>query len=757
VRFLIAAVGVVLLSAAATATIALNEVSKLVEALGQNRAVHLSPQTLAPTTRGAPQTLLLVGDDRRPPPKSNPNAFVLPHSNEMLLVRIDPGKPAVSMLSIPRELRVPIIPPGGGAPIYNRINFAYTLGGIQLMTETIKRILGVRVNHVFVVTFPKFKRAVGEMGCVYMTVDRRYYHVNEPGGEQYFEVNLQPGYQKLCGRQALEFVANRHEDTSLTRDARDQRFLLEVKAQYGPTLFENREKFERILGRAVETDLHGSSQVLDLLELLVSSEGKPVRQVPFQVNLGPSFDTATPQQIQESVHAFLNGTTAVSHAAPHPPVASHSSHGHAHRGSGVVLAASPAAGMAEARTQAPSFPFALEYPRARDSTGAGLADSFRRYYIRDQQGRLHQIYTIVIDRGPLGQFYNVQGTDWSDPPLLANPGATVHVGSRTYDLFYAGEQVRLIAWHEGGAAYWIQNTLGNDVSPRAMIATAEQTVPVVGSVTASAAASNVPVNVPPPPPRAVAKTGLATKIGSVFGFIGLAVVAGLGLLLLRRQRELSGLREQVGRAMALEALQRPALAGAAAGAGVAAGQGVAPAAPVAAGSPAPAGATAAAVTPAAGAPAPAGEVPTTPAFAETRPTIYRARFSRPRLLAVAAAALVIAALAVFGVTRLLSGSSGPRSAGAAVVPVAVFNATGSAATAHHVAHELRVAHLHIAAVGGLNAGLGRGAFVLYPPNARAEAAKVASLLPSLSPTVTPMPPQVSSAVAGRDEIVVVLD
>ena len=168
---------------------------------------------------------------------------------------------------------------------------------------------------MFVTNFKKFKRAVDEMGCVYMTVDKRYYHVNEPGGEQYFEINLQPGYQRLCGKQALEFVANRHESTSLIRDARDQRFLLEVKAEYGATLVENREKFERILGKAMETDLHGEEQVLQLLELLVESAGKPVRQVPFHVTLLPTVDTATPEQISEAVRSFLSGTAAISTSA----------------------------------------------------------------------------------------------------------------------------------------------------------------------------------------------------------------------------------------------------------------------------------------------------------------------------------------------------------------------------------------------------------------------------------------------------------
>ncbi len=274
-RFGLAALGIVVLVGVGTYVLVGKEIAGVVSALGQNDAVKIAPKVLVPTGRGQPETLLLVGNDERPPPKDNPTGAVLPHSNEMLLVRIDPSKPTISMLSIPRELRVTFTAPTGEV-ITNRINSAYTYGaedgggtsgGIKLMLETIKSVLGITVNHVFVTNFPKFRRAVDEMGCVYMTVDKRYHHVNEPGGEQYFEINLQPGYQRLCGQRALEFVANRHESTSLIRDARDQRFLLAVKAQYGSTLFENREKFERILGRAVETDLHGEEEVLALLEL----------------------------------------------------------------------------------------------------------------------------------------------------------------------------------------------------------------------------------------------------------------------------------------------------------------------------------------------------------------------------------------------------------------------------------------------------------------------------------------------------------
>jgi len=711
-RVLLAGLGIVLLSGGATAVLALNEIDKVVEALGQSKAVKIPPKLLAPTSRGAPETLLLVGNDERPPPKSNPFGSVLPHSNEMLLVRIDPSKPTISMLSIPRELQVAIYPRSGGVFV-NRINAAYTLGGIQLMTETIKRVLGVSVNHVFVVTFPKFKRAVNEMGCVYMTVDRRYYHVNEPGGEQYFEINLQPGYQRLCGKEALEFVANRHEDTSLTRDARDQRFLLEAKAEYGSGLFENRERFEHILGRAVETDLHGSGQVLDLLELLVQSQGKPVRQVPFQVNLLPTFDTATPQQIHESVQSFLGGTSPIPKHRLSQAVHSVRPQRHG-RTTGLTLTPTPSSALAHARAAAPSLPFPLEYPRAREAYAAAAPDTLRLYDIRDRQGRLQPAYAIVVNSAPLGEFYDLQGTTWTDPPLLSHPSQTVHIGSRTYDIFYTGEHVRTIAWRERGAAYWIQNTLTNGVQPREMLGLAEQTLPVISA----GAGAGVHPGAPGPhslalPPPAAPVTSLTTKLGAAVGFASLAALALLALWFLARQRELRTLRERVAKAMALEALQRPLLATSTGNA---------------------------------------------PLAIEHERKIYRVERRWPRRTLAATLAAAVAVLAVLGARSLTAGPSSPAARGGSAVPVAVLNATSASGAAHQIADTLKANRVRVGKIGDINnAGLGRGAYVLYPPGAERQARTVARLIPSFSPTVTPIQPQVQSAVGQHDEIVIVLD
>ncbi len=63
-----------------------------------------------------------------------------------------------------------------------------------------------------------------------MDVDRRY--LNTHGGPSgYATINLQPGYQRLGGSQALDFVRFRHTDSDLYRNARQQLFVRALKDQ----------------------------------------------------------------------------------------------------------------------------------------------------------------------------------------------------------------------------------------------------------------------------------------------------------------------------------------------------------------------------------------------------------------------------------------------------------------------------------------------------------------------------------------------
>jgi polyisoprenyl-teichoic acid--peptidoglycan teichoic acid transferase len=569
------------IAGAATVIIVDNEVGGLVNAFKKTATrLNVSSKVLAPTYRGGPQTLLLVGTDQRKPPHQGPEAVVLPHSNEMLLVRIDPNKPTISMLSIPRELSVSFTTPYGELRTEERFNSAYTFGwldskskhsvsgGIQLMLETIRKTLGLRVNHVFVIDFRQFEHAIEEIGCVYFPVDKRYYHNNqEPGAEQYFEIKLEPGYQNLCGEEALEYVANRHESTSIVRDDRDQRFVLEVKKQYGGRLFAERERFEHILGKDLDTTLKGGEEeILNLLYLLIESTGRPVRQVHFPLtsegfsSTGSAVDTATPQQIHQAVASFLGGTRAVSHRRV--ANALRTAKQRKKRSAAIEPSMSPTSEEAldHARQLAPNLKFPLEYPRIRNATAGAEPDELRLYKLHSPNRVGHPSYVIVIDRGLLGQYYDVEGTTWQNPPIIAEPSAEVKIGHRNYLLFYSGEHIVTIAWREYGAVYWLENTLSNNVSPRQMIEIAEETQPVDRAVhtapikRAKAAQSALEEVVAQNP--SVSKSD-EEKIAIGAGAAGLLGMLGLAVMLLIRRRELRTLRDEIAQAVALESRRSP--------------------------------------------------------------------------------------------------------------------------------------------------------------------------------------------------------
>src|SRR5438105_11782839 len=166
------------------------------------------------------------------------------------------------------------IHPHRGRPTRQRINAAYSIGGAKLAVKTVKQVLGVKINHVVDINFAGFKALVDYLGCVFVQVDRRYYHSNIGllQGDTYDEINIQPGYQKLCGDDALHYVRYRHSDTDLVRNARQQDFLRQIKDQIGASgLVARLHPIERLFGKYATTDIRSSDDVLKLLELLVQS------------------------------------------------------------------------------------------------------------------------------------------------------------------------------------------------------------------------------------------------------------------------------------------------------------------------------------------------------------------------------------------------------------------------------------------------------------------------------------------------------
>ena len=743
---IIGALIVVVCAAGGSAVFVLEQVHSLRDALRQNGALKTGG-TLATAGWGDPQTLLLVGDDQRSLTQYYHRA--VPHlANEMLLVRLDPSKPYISMMSIPRELWVTIYPPGQ-APYTNRLNSAYT-HGIGVLVTTIHRVLGLSVNHVIVITFGRFKRAVDQMGCVYSTVDRRYFHVNVPGSEQYQEVNLQPGYQKLCGVDALQFVSYRHGDTSLVRDARDQSFLLDVKKEYGPTLSSNIGKFEHIFGRAVQTDpgLQSTTGLLNLIGTLISSTGRRVRQVHFQANLLPAYDTATPQQISASVHAFLFGGSPI----PRQSTAAVAHKVHTHNVVSVLpLVPTSSSELAQARAAASQLAFPLEFPRVQDRGGSVAPASLRSYLIHAPGGDAYPAYVAVFSAGQLGQFYDVQGTTWTTAPQFDSPDQTVHVGGRSYYLYYEGSNVKMVAWYEHGAVYWVRNSLTDSVQAGELLAIAEQTAPFTSAGSSPGhkpvilKAAGVPAPVAHKPKQSARET-----IGSVAGLVTLVALPLLALLAILRLRELRRPRSQLATGgeigVRLPSFDAPIPQGATApAAGTVPKSGIHP--------------FLASARPAVAA-RPGTYAP--PRWSEGRRTYRRSRLRTP--MGIVAALLAIVAVAA-GVIFLVRGHGTTpahhRSAAHVVpavptVPVAVLNATSTPGAAGQLASQLQARRISIAHVGNVSETRPPGLEVLYAPGQRDQAMRVARLLSNRAATIGPIDPVIQAAAGTNAQVVVVI-
>jgi LCP family protein required for cell wall assembly len=177
---------------------------------------------------GKPATALIIGYDHRAGQESN-----LPsRSDTIMLVRADPIDKTVSLMSLPRDLLVPIYCRPGQPVTTDRINSAYERCGTRGTLETVKALTGLSVNYLITVNFRGFKQVVDKLGGVWIDVDRRYF--NDNGGRTYntyATINLQPGYQRLNGSDALDFVRYRHTDSDLYRVARQQAFVKAFKEQ----------------------------------------------------------------------------------------------------------------------------------------------------------------------------------------------------------------------------------------------------------------------------------------------------------------------------------------------------------------------------------------------------------------------------------------------------------------------------------------------------------------------------------------------
>jgi len=491
-RFTLGSLVVVLAVAAATSASILLYVDSIATALSHHNVYKDKlDRFLSRVNGGEPENILILGSDKRAGLGEEEG-----RSDTTILLRLDPDRNAIAVMSIPRDLKVEI--PEVGT---DKFNAAYSYGGPKLALRVVKELTGLPINHVVNVDFLGFVRAVDAIGCVYTDVDRRYYHSNVglSASEQYSEINIKPGYQLLCGKKALQYVRYRHTDTDLVRSARQQDFISSARERVPISkLAFGQDDLVDIFTKYTTSDISDAETMLQVLKLFIASRNAAIKEVHFPAELGPSYVYASEEAIHEAVDKFLGIEASAGPRGSLDEGRSESAKGSGNHkkskakkekphiaklkppGSDGLLPAHEA-GEAEAKTVARkvSAGFPVFYP-TRLPSGASYVESNsyehvqdpRVYHLKDTDDQRHGAYRMVVEL-PLSDgihYIGMQGIQgWSDPPILDNPSLDKTIHGRDYEIFVDGDRVSMVAWHRGDNTYWVSNDLLNTLTNDQMV------------------------------------------------------------------------------------------------------------------------------------------------------------------------------------------------------------------------------------------------------------------------------------------------
>jgi LCP family protein required for cell wall assembly len=157
-------------------------------------------------------------------------------TDTIIIASIKPSTGEVAMLSVPRDLTVPI--PGRG---WRKINHANAYGelnkkgsGPELASTVVSDIFGINIDYYIKVDFRSFEQIIDAIGGVDIFVDRPFIDNQYPDNNNGYEVlTFEQGWQNMNGSRALKYARSRHgnngEGSDFARAARQQKVITAVK------------------------------------------------------------------------------------------------------------------------------------------------------------------------------------------------------------------------------------------------------------------------------------------------------------------------------------------------------------------------------------------------------------------------------------------------------------------------------------------------------------------------------------------------
>ena len=235
-----------------------------IESTGQVLRVSPSPAdtssatpSSSPTATAAPITgaftVLLLGSD-------DDSKFSGDHvlTQSMILVRVVPSTKQVTMLSIPRDLYVPLSTGGSG-----KIDGAYSYGGAGAAVATVARDFGVHIDDYIWIGLLGLVKLIDAIGGIDVVTSNPvlddYYpadiYGNYPYG--YERIAVLGGPQHLDGLHAMQYVRSRHGDlqSDLGRSQRQQQVLIAIRQKAKQLSPEDLPVISQALGGELKTSM----------------------------------------------------------------------------------------------------------------------------------------------------------------------------------------------------------------------------------------------------------------------------------------------------------------------------------------------------------------------------------------------------------------------------------------------------------------------------------------------------------------------
>lgn len=181
---------------------------------------------------GGRTNILVMGTDKRPNDKDH-----YPRSDTMILVNLDTQAETVRLLTLPRDLVVPI--PGYGM---NKLNSAYLMGeyyqepggGQALAVQTVSELFNVPIDYYVAINFDGFRKVIDQVGGVWIDVPYEIDDYNYPSDDEgdpfgVIRIHFSKGLQHMDGKTALRYARTRHADNDFMRSRRQLQVILATR------------------------------------------------------------------------------------------------------------------------------------------------------------------------------------------------------------------------------------------------------------------------------------------------------------------------------------------------------------------------------------------------------------------------------------------------------------------------------------------------------------------------------------------------